>query len=148
MKNSKPPRKRQKAVSLMEMTIVILTILILIGIAVPSTRWVNGWQLGKKASEDLRAVYAAQRMYISDNPLVNIAGAFTPTGPAPAPQNLSAAIAAYLPPTYAGVMPTITPISGGALTINVTVSPPRVDQGGTRYDPSGNNTDGLWDVGE
>ncbi|NJR43292.1 MAG: hypothetical protein HC767_12185 [Akkermansiaceae bacterium] len=42
---------------------MILTILILIGIAVPSSRWVNGWQLGKKASEDLRAVYAAQRMF-------------------------------------------------------------------------------------
>jgi type II secretory pathway pseudopilin PulG len=145
MRNFKSPQKGRKALSLVEMTIVILTILILIGIAVPSTRWVNGWQLGKTASEDLRAIYAAQRMYISDNPLAPLAGIN------------AAAVQPYLPPTYAGVMPTIKPISGAALTINVSVTPPIVDQGGIPYDPSAPagaaashpaRSDGLWDVGQ
>jgi type II secretory pathway pseudopilin PulG len=148
MKSSTSLQEWKKAVTLIEMTVVILTILLLLGIAVPSTRWINGWQLGKKASEDLRAVFAAQRMYISDNPLSNIVPPFVPTGPAPAPQTLNDAIAGYLPPTYGGVMPTILDINDTALTINVTVAPPRVERGGARYDPSGRTNDGLWDVGE
>jgi type II secretory pathway pseudopilin PulG len=147
----------EKGVTLIEMSIVILTILLLIGLAIPSTQWINGWRAGKLASENLRAIYAAQRMYISDNPLNNIVPPFVPTGPAPAPQTLNDAIAGYLPPVYGGVMPTILDIDDTALSVNFTVAPPRVEKSGVPYDPSvpagaaadhPSRSDGLWDVGQ
>jgi type II secretory pathway pseudopilin PulG len=144
MKNSRSLPQFKKAITLLEMTIVILVILTLIGISVPSTRWVSGWKLGKQASEDLRAVYAAQRMYISDNPLVNIGTENNTT--------LRNRLAGYLPPTYGGVMPTIKADNGTTnLFITVNRTPPIVsatDGSATAYDPSNKPTDGLWDVGD
>ena len=139
MKNVKMPNSFKKGITLIEMSIVILTILILIGIAVPSGRWINGWKLGKQASEDLRAVYAAQRMFLSDNPLRAVTSL------------LPAEIAPYLPPTYANrvILPILSSIEAvNDLTINVARTPPIVTRGVIPYDPSGNTADGLWDVGQ
>ena len=46
-------------------------------------------------------------------------------------------------------LPTVKSLTGTSLGILVNVSPPVINAGsGVPYDPSGSNTDSLWDVGE
>lgn len=138
-----PLLKMKKGLTLIEMTIVILVLLILTGIGMQSAQWIGAWRLGKLASETLRSVHAAQRMYVADNPLAAVAG-FD---------------AALIDPYVIGGPPVApAPIDGAALQIiynfieDDDTSPmlgqlvPIVDQGG-RYDRSTTNFDGLWDIG-
>jgi len=122
--------------TLLEMSIVIAILLSLIGIGMHSSKGIDDWKLGREASENLRAVYTAQRMYLADNPTAPVA-------------NITAAnVIPYLP-NGVTVMPTVKSLEGATLGILVNQSPPVVNNGsGVRYDPSGSYTDSLWDVGE
>jgi prepilin-type N-terminal cleavage/methylation domain-containing protein len=128
-------RQRLRAFTLLEMTIVIMVLLILIGIGLYSTSAIKTWRLGREASETLRSVYTAQRLYLSDNPTAAVTSL------------TDALLIPYLP-NKAATMPTITTLTGATLPVKVTVFPPVVNNGGTTYDPSGSTKDSLWDVGE
>lgn len=94
------------------------------------------WKLGRAASETLRSVYSAQRMYLADNPTVSV-GSLT-----------SELVLPYMTNNTV-VMPTVTSLLKTNLPIIVNVSPPIINAGsGVAYDPSGSNRDSLWDVGE
>lgn len=122
--------------TLIEMTIVMLLLMSLIGGSLMVNRKIGDWRRGREAAETLRTVYAAQRMFLSDNPTVAV-GTIT-----------SAQLIPYLP-TKATAMPTVKSNSGSTLGILVNVSPPIINNGsGTYYDPSSSRTDNLWDVGE
>ena len=136
MKTQRLSRQSQKAFTLLEMTIVIMMLLALVKIGLFSSRKMDEWKLGRTASETLRSVYSAQRMYLADNPTVSVS---TLTNDLIRP---------YMPGNVT-VMPTVTSLVKTNLTIIVNVSPPVINAGsGVRYDPSGSYTDSLWDVGE
>lgn len=122
--------------TLLEMTVVIGVMLTLIGVGLGVSKQYSNWQLGRAAAEDLRSVYAAQRLYLSDNP-TELVSDLTDNKLIP-----------YLA-NRATSMPTVKGLDGVMRTIRVDVSPPVVSDGGTSvYDPSGTTSDSLWDVGE
>jgi prepilin-type N-terminal cleavage/methylation domain-containing protein len=122
--------------TLLEMTIVIMVLTALISSGIFVTRKMDEWRMGREATEILRVVYAAQRLYLADNPTDTLAS-LTATKIIP-----------YLP-NNATTMPTVKSLTGQNLGIILTVSPPVINAGsGVPYDPSGNNRDSLWDVGE
>lgn len=136
MKAQKFPYKFRPAFTLLEMSVVILVLLALIKVGLFSSAKLDEWKLGRTASETLRAVYSAQRMYLADNPTADVT-ALT-----------SALILPYIPNNVT-TMPTVKSLTGATLSILVNVSPPVVNAGsGTTYDPSGSTKDSLWDVGE
>ena len=124
-----------RGATLLEMTIVIMMLLTLTGGGLYFAGKISDWRHGREAAETLRMVYAAQRMYLADNPTTPVAS-LTPEDLIP-----------YLPAGRQEI-PTITSLEGNELNVNVAVSPPVVDAGeGKSYDPSGSPSDGLWDVG-
>jgi len=124
------------AFTLLEMTIVIMVLIALISTGLMVNRKMDEWKLGRAASETLRQVHSAQRMFLGDNP-TRLVSSITTTDIVP-----------YLPGD-ATTMPTVMSLSGSQLTILVNVSPPVINSGsGVAYDPSGDNRDSLWDVGE
>jgi len=140
MKNPHPSIRSKKAFTLLEMTIVIMVLLALINIGLFSSRKMDEWKLGRAASETLRDVYSAQRMYLAENPTV-----------APAALT-SALLLPYMASNASGTltaMPTVKSLTGAQLGIIVTTSPPVINDGsGVAYDPSGSTRDSLWDIGE
>ena len=127
---------QKSGLTLLEMTIVILVLLALIGLGLVSSRMMDNWKLGREASETLRVVHSAQRMFLADNPTRPVA------------EIVPEDIIPYLP-NGAATMPTVKSLTGTTLNIIVSRTPPAVDAGaGTVYDPSGSETDSLWDVGE
>lgn len=130
--------KRQdtkSAFTLVEMTVVIMVMMTLLGTGLYVSKQYGNWQLARSASENLRTVYAAQRMYLADNPTAVVANI------------TSTQIIPYLP-SRATTIPTVKSLTGATLSIRVTVSPPNINNGsGGIYDPSGSTTDSLWDVG-
>jgi prepilin-type N-terminal cleavage/methylation domain-containing protein len=129
-------RKPQKAFTLLEMTVVILVLLSLIKIGLFTFSKMDEWRLGREASETLRSVYSAQRMYLADNPTASVS------------EITSTLLLPYLP-NHATVMPTVTSLTGATLSLLINVSPPTINAGsGVAYDPSGSTHDSLWDVGE
>jgi type II secretory pathway pseudopilin PulG len=136
MKSPRLSSFRMRAFTLLEMTIVLMVLMTLVGIGVFSSKKIGEWKLGREAGETLRTVYSAQRMFLADNP-TTLVGNIT-----------SANIIPYLP-NSATTMPTVKSLTGATLSILVNVSPPVINTGtGTTYDPSGSNTDSLWDVGQ
>ena len=132
----RPSRLRLRAFTLVELTVVIMILLALAGIGLYGSGAIKTWRLGREASEVLRSVYTAQRLYLSDNPTVAVT-ALT-----------DELLIPYLP-NRAAAMPTVKSLTGTTLTIKVTVFPPVVNNGsGVAYDPSGSTKDSLWDVGE
>lgn len=125
-----------KAFTLLEMTVVILVLLTLTAVGTFSAKSIREWKLGREAGETLRAVYSAQRMFLADRPTTLVT-------------NIQASdIIPYLT-SGATSLPTVKSLTGATLTIKVNVSPPVIDSGsGSAYDPSGNSTDSLWDVGQ
>jgi prepilin-type N-terminal cleavage/methylation domain-containing protein len=122
--------------TLLEMTIVIMVLTALISTGMFVTRKMDEWRMGREAAEVLRVVYAAQRLYLADNPTDTLASL------------TSAKVIPYLP-NNATSMPTVQSLTGQNLGIILTVSPPVINAGsGVAYDPSGSNRDSLWDVGE
>lgn len=136
MKMLRLSSRSRKAFTLLEMTIVIMVLLALVKIGLFTSAKMDEWKLGRAASETLRSVYAAQRMYLADNPTT------------PVTTLTNALLIPYLP-SGATTMPTVTSLTGATLSITVTVSPPIINNGsGVAYDPSGSTKDSLWDVGE
>ncbi len=122
--------------TLVEMTVVIMVLMTLLGTGLYVSKQYGNWQLGRTAAENLRTVYAAQRMYLADNPTTVVANITT------------AQIIPYLP-SRAAALPTVKSLTGSTLTIRVNVTPPNINNGaGGIYDPSGSTTDSLWDVGQ
>jgi len=122
--------------TLIELTVVLCILMALIGTSLLVTTKISDWRLGRDAGETLRTVYAAQRMFLADNPAVAVT-AITP-----------AQLIPYLP-NKAIAMPTVTSLTGQQLAIKVDVSPPVVNNGANNfYDPSKSRADNLWDVGE
>jgi hypothetical protein len=136
MKVHRPVRNRLPGVTLIEMSLVMFLLVALMSTGLFFNSKVGEWRAGREAAETLRGVYAAQRLYLSDNPT------------APISSLTNALLIPYLPNQLA-TMPTITSLTNATLTIRVTTSPPTINNGsGGNYDPSGNSKDSLWDVGE
>ena len=136
MKQARRSDSHKRAFTLLEMTIVILVLLALMRTGMFVSKKMSDWKLGREASETLRSVYSAQRMYLADNPTVSVS---TLT---------SAMLIPYLP-SQASTMPTVKSLTGATLSILVNVSPPVINAGsGVTYDPSEGTKDSLWDVGE
>lgn len=127
--------KLHKGLTLVELALVIGILLALLSIGMYSSSEITKWRKGREAAESLRAVYAAQRTYMADHPTAAMTSL------------TEAELIPYLP---GGVttMPTAVTLKDEPLVLNVTASPPYFTTGGTRYDPSGSNSDSLWDVGE
>ena len=130
-----------RAFTLLELTVVIMVLMALISTGLFISKKMDEWKLGRQASESLRSVYAAQRLYLADNPTASVSSL---TGTLLIP---------YLP-NQATALPTVKSLTGATLTIvlNDPSYPPYLkDSSGARYDPSAspaNYTDSLWDVGE
>ena len=135
--NSFHRRNRSKrGFTLLEMTIVIMVLIALMKMGLYGSRKMDEWRLGRAASESLRSVYTAQRMYLADNPTTSVT-------------NISTAMVLPYLPNNVTVMPSVKSLTGATLNILVNVSPPVINAGsGVTYDPSGSNSDSLWDVGE
>ena len=135
MKTQLSSRRSPKAFTLLEMTVVIMVLIALIKLGLFSSAQLKEWKLGRAASENLRLVYSAQRMYLADNPTADVT---TLTNDLVIP---------YLPNKMTA-MPTVKSLTGSTLTISVNVSPPIINDSGAPYDPSGSDKDSLWDLGE
>ena len=128
--------KIRNGFTLVEMTVVIMVLMTLMGTGLYVSKQYGNWQLGRTAAENLRTVYAAQRMYLADNPTAVVANI------------TNSQIIPYLP-NRATSMPTVKSLAGVTLSIRINVTPPSINNGsGGVYDPSGNTTDSLWDVGQ
>lgn len=143
MKLCSYPKPIRQGMTLIEMSLVIMVLLAFISVGLVSSRGFKQWSAGKTASDTLRSVYVAQRTFFADNPTVPISS-LTQTLLLP-----------YLP-NNPSTFPTVKSESGSSLTIFVGASPPFLTTSSTssgatlptRYDPSTNTTDSLWDVGE
>jgi type II secretory pathway pseudopilin PulG len=136
MKKTGQPQFPARAFTLVELSIVLMVLLTLIGTSLFVSKKIGEWRLGRTASETLREVYSAQRMFLSDNP-TRLVSSITATDVIP-----------YLP-NGGTALPTVKSLTGTQLGILVNVSPPIINNGsGVAYDPSGNTRDSLWDVGE
>jgi hypothetical protein len=118
--------------TLVELSIVTAAILLLISFGSVCVAPFMDYNKGRKAGEALRAVKAAQLMYLADNPA-------TPVNTLT--QNM---LQPYMPN---GAWPILPNVGTQTPTINCAVFPPVAVLNGTPYDPSGSPTDGLWDVG-
>lgn len=125
----------KRAMTLLEMTVVIIVLLTLISLSVFSVNGYREWQRGTEAARVLRMVYNAQRTYLAEHPTESVS-------------SLTAAkVIPYLSDN-ASELPTAVAMDSSILTVKVSVSPPvLVDADGGDYDPSGDTDDGLWDVG-
>jgi len=125
-----------RGTTLIELSVVIMVLMAMIGATMYFGGNIEKWRKGKRASQDLREVYAAQRSFLADNPRRTL-------------NTLTAnELVPYLP-SQAASLPTPEGLSGSALSVKVTVSPPvLLAPDGTVYDPSGTGEDSLWDVGE
>jgi type II secretory pathway pseudopilin PulG len=138
MNTTHASRRQPQAFTLVELTLVILVMMTLIGTGLMVSNGSKNAMLAREASETLRTVYTAQRLYLSDNPLVSVSSL----------GEKEETLILYLP-NRATAMPTVKALNGSILKIKFTVFPPVIDNGtGGSYDPSGNSKDSLWDVGE
>jgi prepilin-type N-terminal cleavage/methylation domain-containing protein len=128
--------KAKNGFTLLEMSVVLMVMLSLMGMGLFVSKQWGDWQLGRAASEDLRSVYAAQRMFLADNPTATVSAITT------------GQIIPYLA-NRSTTMPTVKSLTGATLSIRVSISPPNINNGsGGIYDPSGSTSDSLWDVGQ
>ena len=74
MNTFSPPRQPSNAFTLLEMTIVIMVLITLLSTGLFVSKKTDEWKLGRQASEALRSVYSAQRMYLADNPTASVSG--------------------------------------------------------------------------
>ncbi len=136
MKSPHSPAAPSPGFTLLEMSVVLMVLLALMSTGLFISKKTDEWRLGRQASESLRSVYSAQRMYLADNPTASVS-------------TITAALLIPYMPNQATSIPTITSLTGTTLTIILNVSPPVINAGsGSTYDPSGSSNDSLWDVGE
>ena len=125
--------RSEHGVTLVELSITIGVIIILAAIVSLSINPFIAYRDGRAAGEALRAVKAAQLMYLADNPAT------------PVNTLTQATLLPYMPN---GAWPTLPKVGSQQPAINCAVFPPVATLGGATYDPSGSTTDGLWDVGK
>jgi prepilin-type N-terminal cleavage/methylation domain-containing protein len=138
---------RASGFTLVEMTVAIAVILVLVGAASLGVKPYYAYRDGRSAGESLRAVKAAQLMYLSDNPTST---AITSLSSGVVSSLTSVQVQVLLLPYMPnGAWPTLPSVGTVVPTINCTIFPPVavLTVGGANYDPSGSTTDGLWDVG-
>lgn len=138
MKNTSLPitaSHSSKGLTIIELSLVIALIMMLAAVFFGMVFPLSDWQKAKDAGLSLQAVYTAQKTYLADHPTQDIA---TVT---------AAQLIPYLPNNMTAI-PTPVNISGGPLTIDFSLIPPVVRDGGAIYDPSGKPNDGLWDPGK
>lgn len=136
MRTSLRSSSHRSAFTLLEMTVVIMVLLALVKVGLFASSALDKYKLGRIASESLRSVYTAQRMYLADNPTASVTSI------------TSTLLIPYMP-NGATTIPTVKSLTGATLALIVNVSPPVINAGsGVTYDPSGSNKDSLWDVGE
>lgn len=126
--------RNQRAFSLIEITLVIGIMLSIASIITYSVGTLNEWKVGRLASEDLKAVYVAQKGYLADHP-TSLASDFT-----------ESKLIKYLPGTFTA-MPTANSLEDEELSLAYKVLPPVFKLGSSPYDPSDSTNDGLWDIG-
>lgn len=115
---------------------MIMVLLALTTMGIMTSRGMDDWKLARKASESLRSVYTAQRMYLADHPTTPIA-------------TLTAEMILPYMPNNATSIDTVRSKTGATLNILVNKFPPYIDAGnGSRYDPSVAIDDDLWDPGK
>ena len=127
-----------RGLTLLEMSIVLMILLALVSTGVMTFNNVHDWRLGRLASETLRTVHAAQRMYLADHPTAKV-------------ENLTPEDILPYMPGNPDSMPTVKSLDERDLEIMVDMFPPRINNGsGGIYDESDppNDSDSLWDVGE
>jgi type II secretory pathway pseudopilin PulG len=122
-----------RGTTLVELSVTISVIVILAAIVSLSVQPFIAYRDGRAAGEALRAVKAAQLLYLADNPATPV-NTLTQTMLLP-----------YMPN---GAWPTLPKVGSQTPTINCAVFPPVAALGGATYDPTGSPTDGLWDVGQ
>ena len=136
MKTPRQTHPAKRAFTLLEMTVVILVLLSLIKTGLYVNKKMDEWKVGREASETLRSVYSAQRLFLADNP-TRLVSSLVASDIVPCLQN------------GATSLPTVKSLTGANLSIIVNVSPPVINAGsGVVYDPSGSSKDSIWDVGE
>ncbi len=124
--------KNSRALTIIELTVVLAVLLMLATMIFISMAGMKDWKKAKLAGENLRVVYLAQKTYLADHPTDAVT-------------SLDATkLAPYLV-TGNGTIPTIEKLDGSEVTIKLDVMPPVVSGS---YDPSGRTDDGLWDVGK
>lgn len=141
MKSARSANPARKGFTLIELSVVIFILIALLSMGFGMSKAIDKWKKGKEASESLRSVYTAQRLYLADNPTKAVT-TLTPTLVAP-----------YIPNGNGTTVPTAVSLTNTTLYARVNVSPPvwTTASGGisgTAYDPSGSSTDSLWDVGQ
>lgn len=128
-----PARSRCRGLSLVEITLVIALMLMLASVITYSLSSMGEWKQGRAAGEQLKSVYVAQKSYLADHPTESYSSL------------TSTKLIPYLP-GRSGSLPTAKSLDDQDLSLNFTVMPPEFQLGGAVYDPSGSNTDGLWDT--
>ena len=133
-------RVKAKGFTLIELSVVLCVLIALLSFGFGVSGAVTKWKKGRDASETLRTVYTAQRLYLADNPTTPVASLTQPL------------LLPYIPGGPA-TFPTSRTLEGVPLFVHVNVSPPQFTTtaggvAGVAYDPSGSSTDSLWDVGE
>ena len=127
--------KKLRGLTIMELTLVMSVLVTFISTSMFFASGISDWQKGRTASETLREVYVAQRLYLADYPLASVAELTTDD------------LMPYLP-SQPSSFPTVESLDKQALDIQVNVSPPVINgSGGGSYDPSKTTDDSLWDVG-
>jgi prepilin-type N-terminal cleavage/methylation domain-containing protein len=122
-----------RGTTLVELSVAIALILILAGAASLAIKPYLAYRDGRAAGEMLRAVKAAQLMYLSDNPATD-RSTLTPDLLRP-----------YMPN---GAWPTLPKVNEQVPTVDCTQFPPVALVGGAPYPPGPAKTDGLWNVGQ
>jgi prepilin-type N-terminal cleavage/methylation domain-containing protein len=128
--------RAQGGFTMVELSIVLGVLVLLAGLASLAVPPFISYVQGRQAGEALRAVKAAQLMYLADNPATTLTS-MTQT-------QAQTALSPYLPN---GQWPTLPSVTGGTPTINCTVFPPVPVLNGSTYNPTGSTTNGLWNVG-
>lgn len=148
MNPNRPTNRSKSAFTLLEMSIVIMVLLALITIGLNVSTKITDWKLARAASETLRLVYSAQRMFLSDNPTKDVS-TITEKDLVHYLRNVPQASSAttFSELQAQGLLETPKSLQGQTLSFLVNQSPPKFAVAGIQYDPSGSTTDSLWDVG-
>ena len=131
--NTKPISRTARAsgMTIIEMSVTLALLIGLAGVTAFSIGGYREWKLGKQANATLQSVYIAQKSFMADRPTVRLADV------------TEAQLLPYLP-NGAVEMPKIEALDGTMLSVNFNVMPPVISGD---YDPSGADSDGVWDIG-